>query len=383
LVFRFWVPLQVHARFHFRPHFLQHSGFRLVSQADGACPATLLAATFEEAQAAAVALAQAQATAAASAHAHAAILTVPAAPNATAAPAPKAKVSGTGVNLSSGGDTPVYETQALLDMYLGLHFPASGAREGVAPMLPHSHAPHHGLRFPQRVAQLLASHAPLSARARGGSGPTRALDVGCAVGGASFELATRFDQVVGFDFSASFVAAAQAMQRGDEVAFTVPVEGDCAVQVTATHEPNVDAAARRRCSFHQGDAGALLPRHLAHDPLLGGSFDGAVVANLLCRLPNPRAFLDGLAAVLKPGGVAVVVTPYSWLEEFTAREQWLGGTFDPATGQPVAAKDVLTREMALRGFTKVHEEQLPLVIREHQRKYQYIVSEATVWRKEK
>jgi hypothetical protein len=37
--------------------------------------------------------------------------------------------------------------------------------------------------------------------------------------------------------------------------------------------------------------------------------------------------------------------------------------------------------MEARGFEKIHEEEMPLVIREHQRKYQYIVSEATGWRK--
>jgi len=33
------------------------------------------------------------------------------------------------------------------------------------------------------------------------------------------------------------------------------------------------------------------------------------------------------------------------------------------------------------GFEFIHEEQVPLIIREHQRKYQYIISEATGWRK--
>lgn len=45
----------------------------------------------------------------------------------------------------------VYESQALLDMYLALHFPASGSAEGVPSMLPHQGAPDHALRFPQRV----------------------------------------------------------------------------------------------------------------------------------------------------------------------------------------------------------------------------------------
>jgi putative 4-mercaptohistidine N1-methyltranferase len=386
----------LHARYHFRPHFLQHSGFRLVSQPQGECPSTLLAASFEEAQAAAEAsAAEAAATAAAAIKAAAAA----AAPNTTSASsAPKSKVSGTGVKIAadskssnnsggggSGGDTPVYETQALLDMYLGLHFPASNGQGGqgqdVAPLLAHENAPHHALRFPQRVAKLLAEHA-LTSSSKTKEGPTRALDVGCAVGGSSFELATSFDEVVGFDFSASFVQAAQAMQRGESLSFKVPIEGDYQAQVTATHEPNVSSEARARCSFHTGDACALLDRHQAQDPLLNGQFDGAVVANLLCRLPKPRAFLDGLAAVLKPGGVAVVVTPYSWLDEFTPPEEWLGGAKDAVTGKHVAAKDVLEQEMNQRGLVKVHEEQVPLVIREHQRKYQYIVSEATVWRKQ-
>jgi len=33
------------------------------------------------------------------------------------------------------------------------------------------------------------------------------------------------------------------------------------------------------------------------------------------------------------------------------------------------------------GFEKIHDEEMPVIIREHQRKYQYIISEATGWRK--
>jgi len=125
----------------------------------------------------------------------------------------------------------VYETPALLDMYLGLHFPASGEGEGVPPLLPHASAPAHALRFPQRCAELLEKHAPVAAAAGGAAARRRALDVGCAVGGASFELAKTFDDVVGFDFSKSFITAANAMKAGEDVRFMVPVEGDCSVEV--------------------------------------------------------------------------------------------------------------------------------------------------------
>jgi hypothetical protein len=60
----------------------------------------------------------------------------------------------------------------------------------------------------------------------------------------------------------------------------------------------------------------------------------------------------------------------------------LGGFYDPVTKEAIHSKDVLRQLMEDRGFRKVHEEQMPLIIREHQRKYQYIVSEATGWCKQ-
>jgi len=90
--------------------------------------------------------------------------------------------------------------------------------------------------------------------------------------------------------------------------------------------------------------------------------------------------LDGLSSKLNQGGVVVLATPFSWLEQFTPKDQWLGG-YRTDTGAAVYSKDTLKQEMEARGFTKIHEEQMPVLIREHRRKYQYIVSEATAWRK--
>mmetsp|Transcript_148704 Transcript_148704/g.386633 ORF Transcript_148704/g.386633 Transcript_148704/m.386633 type:complete len:917 (+) Transcript_148704:94-2844(+) len=317
----------IFCRYHFRPHFLQHSSFRLVTS-NTAAPAKHLQPLVVDAQA--------------------------------STPSPKE---------ASDGD--VYETQALLDQYLGLHFPASSEGASSASIISHAGAPEHALRFPQRMARLLASFVP------SGAG-TRALDVGCAVGGSSFELAASgFDEVVGIDFSHAFVQTAQQMQRGEEVRFCVPLEGDLVDELVARHEAHVDAAARQRVSFRQGDACRLLEEAES----LGGSFDGVLLANLLCRLPEPLACLDALSVLVKPGGTAVLVTPFSWLEQFTHRSKWLGGFSDPVTGEKLRSKDALLREMEARGFAKVHEEQVPLIIREHARKYQYIVSEATAWRR--
>jgi 2-polyprenyl-3-methyl-5-hydroxy-6-metoxy-1,4-benzoquinol methylase len=58
-----------------------------------------------------------------------------------------------------------------------------------------------------RMAQLCGKQC-----AKAASSKTRALDIGCAVGGSVFALAEDFEEVVGFDFSSAFIRAAQTMK---------------------------------------------------------------------------------------------------------------------------------------------------------------------------
>lgn len=325
----------VFARFHFRPHFLQHSGFRLVASNDDAPATHLYAGNFEG-----------QAAARDASEAAGAILTAPEPDN-------------------------VYETDDSLNMYLGLHYPSSGVSDGVDPILSHSNSPVHGTRFPQRVAELLLSLKPESTS-------NSALDVGCSVGGASFELAKHFGTVDAFDFSESFVNAAKRMQNQEEISFRIPVEAELYEDVVAKHEDGVTSDVASKVNFFTGDACKL--QEMSQQGTLS-SYDGVIMSNLLCRLPDPMACLNGLNGIVNKGGVVVMVTPFSWLTEFTPRSKWLGGFYDPVSKDPIRSKDVLKQIMEDRGFEKIHEDEMPLVIREHQRKYQYIVSEATGWRK--
>ncbi len=61
----------------------------------------------------------------------------------------------------------------------------------------------------------------------------------------------------------------------------------------------------------QGDA-CNLPDSL-------GTFDAVLAANLLCRVPEPLSCLAQIRASLRPGGIALITSPFSWLEQYTDR----------------------------------------------------------------
>ena len=115
--------------------------------------------------------------------------------------------------------------------------------------------------------------------------------------------------------------------------------------------------------FEIGDACSLSPSL--------GYFDVVHAANLLCRLPDPNLLLNRLPDLVKPGGQLLLATPFTWLEEFTARENWLG------SGD---SEEELTRILS-PDFELEEKREMPFVIREHRRKFQYSVAFGTRWRR--
>ena len=98
------------------------------------------------------------------------------------------------------------------DEYLQFHY-ATG--EEYAPLV-QPFISKEALEFPA----LCAKECSISA-----SGHLRALDIGCAVGGSTFELARSFGEVVGFDFSAAFIKAANELQESGSKSYVSTVEG--------------------------------------------------------------------------------------------------------------------------------------------------------------
>src|SRR5690606_25681243 len=130
-----------------------------------------------------------------------------------------------------------------------------------------------------------------------------------------------------------------------------------------------------RIVFARGDAMQLAATAQASGLELTG-FDAVLLSNLLCRLPDPaaclRQFVDD-KRLLQPGGVLVLISPNSWMEQYTPPQSFLDGADSEAALAGIAA--------ILDGFELLHEEDLPFMLREHRRKYEYVVSQVSVWRK--
>jgi len=240
-----------------------------------------------------------------------------------------------------------YETDALTAQYCDAHYGPE----------------HFGVpNFAKSCAEICLEMT--EGRARG-----HALDLGCAVGRASFELARGFDQVTGLDFSSRFFRLAVRMQEEGYLRYALPEEGE----VLSYHELTLDELGldqvRSKVQFFQADA-CNLPEKFA-------GYDLVLAANLIDRLYSPRTFLAGIRERLNPGGLLVIASPYTWLEEFTKKEEWLGGYRE--AGEPVSTLEGLTAALSPHFRMLGEPRDVPFVIRETCRKFQHSVAELTVW----
>ncbi len=240
-----------------------------------------------------------------------------------------------------------YESDELLQQYLVFHYATAGEQ------FPYAFGGADALDFPRRCVVEGIDFGRLP-------GALRALDLGCSVGRASFELARHCAEVVGIDFSQSFIDAANRLKADGRHAATRLDEGSATTQLMLLVDPSID---RSRLVFEQGDA-----QRIREDI---GEFDVVIACNLICRLPEPMRLLERLSRLVKPGGQLFITTPFTWLEAYTPSANWLGdGAQDSFAG---------LRKALEPGFALEKQWDMPFLIREHARKFQYSIAQASRW----
>lgn len=242
-----------------------------------------------------------------------------------------------------------YETDKLLSEYAEFHY---GDNYFDVP------------NFPAALAKLAIS-------AMGSRPAHKALDLGCASGRATFELARHFEHVTGVDFSARFINQGVQLAQHGVLRYTLTDEGELVFYRERSLANLGLENAKHKVEFFQGDACNL-------KPILTG-YDLILAANLIDRLYDPSKFLSMIHERLNSGGLLLIASPYTWLEEHTKRENWVGGF--KRDGESFGTLDGL-KEILGKHFRLIQGPlEVPFVIRETRRKFQHTLSEATIWEK--
>lgn len=203
-----------------------------------------------------------------------------------------------------------------------------------------------------------------------GNKPKRkALDLGCASGRATFELARYFDQVTGIDFSARFISQGVQLAQGETLRYTLVEEGELVTYKSRSLVELGLGDTATKVEFFQGDACNLKP--------VFNGYDFILAANLIDRLYSPAKFLSQIHERLAIGGILILASPYTWLSEHTPRDEWLGGF--KKDGESFTTLDGLQAQLQPHFRLLGDPKEVPFVIRETKRKFQHTLSEVTVW----
>jgi len=244
-----------------------------------------------------------------------------------------------------------YESEKILSEYLHFHF---GTPEEINPR---KNLPNHFYDYARRIIrERFAGANPSSGE------NLRSLDLGCAVGASAFEMARYCGEVVGVDYSQAFIDTAKKLQDKGTLTYDFYLEGQTKQSFTARIDPEID---RSRITFSTGDAHALPPDL--------GSFDWVLGANLLCRLHSPDKFLRQLPRLVKPGGILVLNSPFTWMSAHTPPENWIGGRQNG-----ISCATALQNELK-NDFQLVDEVEMPFLLRETYRKYQLTFAHSSKW----
>ncbi|RUM45671.1 MAG: putative 4-mercaptohistidine N1-methyltransferase [Desulfocapsa sp.] len=244
-----------------------------------------------------------------------------------------------------------YETDELVTQYMEFHYGVS----------------YFGVdNYPRKCAE----HCLDLIQAEGVS-TERALDLGCAVGRTTFELARGFNEVAGVDLSQRFIECAMQLKEQGFLSYSMITEGELVTARKAKLAELQLEAQSNKVQFFQEDACHLSPRHKQYNLIFAG--------NLIDRLENPKIFLKSIHHYLAPGGLLVMSSPYTLLEEYTPHENWLGGyTKDAKT---VTVLDGI-KEVLEPHFIMINKPiDVPFVIRETQRKFQHTLAELSSWKR--
>lgn len=179
-----------------------------------------------------------------------------------------------------------------------------------------------------------------------------AIDVGCSVGGTTFEIAKRTQSLtLGVDLNFAMLRVASRALREGRVRYAHRRVG------VVYDRRELDIETNDLVDFWCCDAAAL--------PFADATFALASSLNVVDCVGAPRETLHELARVVR--GTVILATPYDWSASSTPVESWLGGHSQRGAHRG-ASEPVLHALLAEAGLEVIAEEpHLPWRVRLHER----------------
>ncbi|KPA11828.1 SAM-dependent methyltransferase [Candidatus Magnetomorum sp. HK-1] len=192
------------------------------------------------------------------------------------------------------------------------------------------------------------------------------LDIGCATGRLCFEMSTKCEYIIGLDRSIDFIKQARNILKTKKINFCNDIEGDIKERhsVTLPLEWKLD-----NIDFIVGDALAL--------PFPKSFFNCVSSLNIIDKVIDPLKYLEEICRVSMFDSYFLFSDPFSWSEEFTKKEKWLGGITSRGYDNIIS---LLKKGLSNKKFNNVINDKVKWKIRIHINRYEYIKSHTLLFK---
>ena len=170
---------------------------------------------------------------------------------------------------------------------------------------------------PGAIARLLETGLKLCSHEFGDKN-SPVLDMGCAVGRTTYELANELQKpVLGIDLDLSLLRRAQQIRATDRVEYPLRRAGLAYDRHSFAITEHYSDSIKNNIDFWCCDATAL--------PFNDNLFSFTSSLNILDCVHSPLTMLQEIERTLMSGGRCLLASPYDWSTSATPTEAWLGG----------------------------------------------------------
>jgi SAM-dependent methyltransferase len=159
--------------------------------------------------------------------------------------------------------------------------------------------------------------------------PKRIFDAGAGTGRTAYELCLEFPdaEFVAGEKSGEFVRLARSILLGEDRPPFLPINGSSDRKVTYVPFPSALQEVANQISERSA---ALTYIETAAEDLRypDGYFDLVLALNVVDRVPDPGAFIEGVARYVAKGGVFILATPYDWDSSSAPKEKHIHSLAD-------------------------------------------------------